>query len=506
MNFIHFMDTSFRPAARSLLQNIAIREMFSHGFAPEFSPQALAELKAIAGAPAPSPSEARDLRDLPWCSIDNDDSLDLDQLTVAEARPDGATLLRVAIADVAATVARDTAIDAHARQNTTSVYTAARMFPMLPEQLSTDLTSLNPGEDRRAIVVEMLFSAEGALLASDIHPALVRNHAQLAYDSVAAWLDGEAPAPAAMDAVPGLDANVRMQARVCRMLSELRHDRGALSLETIRTRPVFANEVITAMKADAPNSAKRLIEDVMIAANGVTARYLAAKGFPSVRRVVKTPRQWKRIVELAAEKGTELPGNPDSKALEIFLLKAKKADPVGFPDLSLSIIKLMGSGEYVIELPGENLSGHFGLAVKDYSHSTAPNRRFPDVITQRLLKAAIAGQKSPYSDEELHEIAAHCTEQEDAARKVERHLEKSAAAILLAPGIGRQFDAIVTGVTDRGTWVRIFQPPVEGKLNGGPSGLRVGDRLRVKLVSTDVDRGHIDFGAVGERVLDAHHA
>lgn len=504
MHHFQTMETTDRNPSRALLQNIASREMFAHGLAPEFSPEALAELDEIAKSFGPAIDAARDLRALLWCSIDNDDSRDLDQLSVAEARPDGATLLRVAIADVAASVAQGSAIDGHARQNTTSVYTAARIFPMLPERLSTDLTSLNPEEDRLAVVVEMLFSETGSLLASDIFPAAVRNRAQLAYDSVAAWLDGLAPAPPALDAVAGLGENIRLQARVCRVLSDLRHDRGALSLETIRTRPVFDEDVITELKADTPNSAKRLIEDLMIAANGVTARYLAGKNFPSIRRVVKTPRQWTRIVELAAEKGAELPAEPDAKALELFLVEAKKKDPTGFPDLSLTIIKLMGSGEYVLEVPGAQATGHFGLAVKDYSHSTAPNRRFPDVITQRLLKAAMAGESPSYSNEELEEIATHCTQQEDAAKKVERHLEKSAAAILLAPAIGRQFDAIVTGVTDRGNWVRIFRPPVEGKLAGGPSGLRVGNRMRVKLVSTDVDRGYIDFAAVGERISEEH--
>lgn len=496
------MDTSARNPARVLLQNIASREMFSHGLAPEFAPAALAELDAIAKSFGSAVDAARDLRSLPWCSIDNDDSRDLDQLSVAEVRPAGATLLRVAIADVAASVAQGSAIDAHARQNTTSVYTAARIFPMLPERLSTDLTSLNPGEDRLAVVVEMLFSETGSLLASDIYPAAVRNHAQLAYDSVAAWLDDLAPAPPGLDAVAGLGENIRQQFRVCEVLSAQRHDRGALSLETIRTRPVFDDDVITELKADTPNSAKRLIENLMIAANGVTARYLSAKGFPSIRRVVKVPRQWNRIVEVAAERGTDLSGEPDAKALELFLMEAKRSDPIGFPDLSLTIIKLMGSGEYVLELPGRDAPGHFGLAVKDYSHSTAPNRRYPDVITQRLLKAAMAGKNPPYSNEELDEIATHCTQQEDAAKKVERHLEKSAAAILLAGSIGRQFDAIVTGVTGRVNWVRIFQPPVEGKLAGGPSGLRVGNRMRVKLIATDVDRGYIDFAAVGERVSE----
>jgi VacB/RNase II family 3'-5' exoribonuclease len=471
--------------------------MLARGLSPEFTPAALAELAAISAPAALTSAAARDLGPLPWCSIDNDDSRDLDQLSVAEARPDGATKILVAIADVTALVAPGSAIDDHAKQNTTSVYTAAQIFPMLPEKLSTDLTSLNLDADRLAVVIEMVFSADGSLAASDIYPATVRNRAQLAYNSVAAWLDGATPAPAAITAIPGLADNIRLQHRVAGQLAELRHRHGALSLETLQIRPVFAGAVLTGLEVDTPNSAKRLIEDLMVAANGVTARYLASKKFPSIRRVVRVPKYWNRIAELAAEHGTTLPQEPDAEALELFLLTAKGADPVGFADLSLTVIKLLGSGEYVLELPGAPVAGHFGLAVKDYSHSTAPNRRFPDIITQRLLKAAMAGQPSPYSNEQLIWLAAHCTQQEDAAKKVERQVEKSAAAMLLASRIGQQFDATVSGVTDRGTWVRLTQPPVEGKLDSGPVGLQVGDRLRVKLVSTDVERGFIDFVSSG---------
>jgi len=486
--------------SRVLLQAIARRVMLARGLAPEFPPAAMLELDAIRAPATATSAAARDLRSLLWCSIDNDDSRDLDQLSVAEAMPNGMAKVLVAIADVSAVVKQRSALDGHAQQNTTSVYTAAQIFPMLPEKLSTDLTSLNPDADRLAMVVEMAFAADGSLAASDIYQATVRNRAKLAYNGVAGWLDGTGPMPPAINAVAGLADNLKLQYRVACQLAALRHQRGALSLETLQTRPVFDGDVLTALEADRPNSAKRLIEDLMVAANGVTARYLAGKKFPSIRRVVRVPKYWSRIVELAAQHGARLPTDPDSKALESFLLEAKGADPAGFPDLSLSVVKLLGAGEYVLELPGAAVAGHFGLAVKDYSHSTAPNRRFPDVITQRLLKAALAAQPPPYANDELAALAKHCTEQEDAAKKVERQVEKSAAAMLLSASVGQQFDTIVTGASDKGTWVRIAQPPVDGKLDSGPAGLQVGDRLRVQLVHTDVERGFIDFVGIGGHV------
>ncbi len=481
---------------RSTLQAIAHRVMIARGLAPDFTPAALSELKAITAAATATDATTRDLRQLLWCSIDNDDSRDLDQLSVAEARPNGATRLLVAIADVSAVVKPGSALDGHARQNTTSVYTAAQIFPMLPEKLSTDLTSLGLAADRLAIVIEMVFAADGSLASSDIYHATVRNRAKLAYNSVAAWLEGRAPMPPAIGAVAGLADNLKLQHRVADQLAALRHLHGALSLETIQTHPVFDGSILTDLVADTPNSAKQLIEDLMVAANGVTARFLTAKKFPSIRRVVRTPAHWDRIVELAAEHKAVLPQEPDGVALEKFLLAAKTADPAAFPELSLCVIKLMGAGEYVLELPGGDVAGHFGLAVRDYSHSTAPNRRFPDVITQRLLVAALAGRPPPYANDELAALAKHCTEQEDAAKKVERQVQKSAAAMLLSTSIGQPFDAIVTGASGKGTWVRISQPPVEGKLDDGPAGLRVGDRLRVQLVSTDVERGYIDFKSI----------
>jgi VacB/RNase II family 3'-5' exoribonuclease len=491
------MTTTNDRQHRSLLQTIARRVMTERGFSPDFSPQAIAQLDGMHSAAAHTDGAARDLRHLLWCSIDNDDSRDLDQLTVAQAMPGEAVKIFIAIADVDALVSKHSAIDEHARQNTTSVYTAAGTFPMLPEKLSTDLTSLNHESDRLAIVLEITFAENGTLQSSDIYEAMVCNRAKLAYNSVAAWLEGNGQMPGAIGAVNGLDENIRLQDRTAQKLKALRHVHGALDLETIEARPVYDGDELVDLDVDEKNRAKNLIEDFMIAANGVSARYLASKKITSLRRVVRVPKRWDRIAALAAEHGSTLPNEPDSTALEEFLVRMKAADPLRFPDLSLSIVKLMGPGEYVVELPGGMEDGHFGLAVKDYTHSTAPNRRFPDLITQRLLKAALAGHVTPYSADELEALAKHCTEQENAATKVERQVIKSAAAILLQSRIGAQFDAIVTGAADKGTWVRLLHPPVEGRLEIGFEGMEVGRRLRVQLVSTNVERGYIDFKRVG---------
>jgi len=480
---------------RSRLRIIARRAMTQRGFTPDFSPQARAQLDAIHGPAVQTEASTRDLRNLLWCSIDNDDSLDLDQLTVAEAMANGAVKLLIAIADVDALVKKQSPLDDHARQNTTSVYTAAETFPMLPEKLSTDLTSLSNAADRLAIVIEMVLADDGTLQSSDIYGARVCNHAKLAYNSVAAWLEGTGPAPQSIGTVKGLDENLRLQDRVARKLKALRHTNGALDLETIEARPVFDGDQLKDLQTETPNRAKDIIENFMIAANGVVARYLAAKASPSLRRVVRVPKRWDRIVALAAERGTPLPQEPDAKALEQFLTSAKAADPIRFPDLSLSVVKLLGPGEYVVELPTGSVAGHFALAVRDYAHSTAPNRRFPDLVTQRLVKAAIAARAPSYGNDELTAIAQHCTESEDAAKKVERQVTKSAAAILLEKRIGEQFDAVVTGAADKGTWVRVLNPPIEGRLTSGFQGMDVGRSLRVRLVRTDVERGFIDFAA-----------
>jgi exoribonuclease-2 len=467
--------------------------MKERGFLPDFSRAALDELENLQRVDWRKEAPLKDLRHLLWASIDNDDSLDLDQLTVAETLPDKTVKILVAVADVDALVKKDSAIDEHARQNTTSVYTAGKTFPMLPERLSTDLTSLNYHEDRPAMVIEMVISDGGEMQSSNIYRALVRNYAKLAYNTVAAWLEGEGPMPEAVAVVPGLAENLRIQDRVARQLKALRHEHGALDLQTLEARPVFAGDEIQDLRADERNRAKEIIEDFMIAANGVTARFLHGRKIPSLRRMVRSPKRWGRIVEIAAQHNSKLPPEPDSRALASFLAEQKAADPLRFPDLSLSVIKLLGPGEYVLELPQETAPGHFGLAVKDYTHSTAPNRRFPDLITQRILKAALGGSPMSYSREELAVLARHCTEKEDDANKVERLVAKSAAAMLLASRIGEQFDAICTGAADKGTWVRIFHPPIEGRLLYGYQGVDVGNRLKVQLIHTDVEKGYIDF-------------
>ena len=477
---------------RAVLAAIARRAMIERGLEPDFPQAAQQELAAI-GRPADATGDMRDLRDRLWASIDNDDSRDLDQLTVAEPLAGDRVRILVAVADVDALVRKASAIDGHASGNTTSVYTPAAIFPMLPEALSTDLTSLNQDQDRIAVVADMVFEADGSLATSDLYRARVRNHAKLAYRSAAAWLEGVGAAPPHVLAIPGLDENLRIQDRVAQRLVELRHRHGALSLETTEAKAVFDGDVLSDLDLDRKNRAQQLIEDFMIAANGVTATYLESKGFPSLRRVLRSPERWDRIAQLASGVGDRLPGEPDAVALEGFLARRRKADPEKFPDLSLAVVKLIGRGEYALDLPGAEPPGHFGLAVKDYTHSTAPNRRFPDLITQRLLKAAMAGAPHPYTTAELAELATHCTRREDDVTKVERQVRKSAAALLLSGRIGASFDATVTGASPKGTWVRIFQLPAEGRLERGFQGLDVGDRVRVKLIHTDVERGFIDF-------------
>lgn len=478
---------------RALLVRIAHQAMQDRGLLPDFSSESLAELSKIS-VPAINNSESiRDLKELSWISIDNESSRDLDQLTYAMTMTEDRVKILVAIADVDALVKHDMAIDEHARHNTTSVYTAAIIFPMLPEKLSTDLSSLNLDEERLAVVVEMIVGSDGALLESDIYRAVVRNHARLAYNSVAAWLEGSGDPPDEIAGENGLTENLRLQDKAARRMRTLRHAHGALNLETIEATPLFDGDHIQTLELEQKNRAKEIIEDFMIAANGVVARYLSLMKFPSIRRVVRTPKRWDRIVELAQEYGYDLPDNPDPKALEKFLESQRTLDPVRFPDLSLAVIKLLGAGEYVVDTPEEPSGGHFGLAVKDYTHSTAPNRRYTDLITHRLLKAALEGEPLPYSREELEFLAKHCTAQEDAANKVERQVGKSAVALLLESRVGEQFNAIVTGASQKGTWVRLLEVPVEGKLVKGFAGLDVGQQIHVRLIAVNVERGFIDF-------------
>jgi exoribonuclease-2 len=478
------------------LQAAATQSMKARGFLPDFPPDVDRQLAALTAhppsvAPADGSGGIRDLRQLLWSSIDNDTSKDLDQLEVVEPLAGGETKVLIAIADVDAFVPAHSPIDAHAAFETTTVYTGVKIFPMLPEALSTGATSLLEAADKVALVIEFVVSADGLVHSGVVYRAVVRNKAQLTYDAVGGWLEHRGSAPAKVAASADLQQQLTLQDACAQRLLSARSQHGALNIETIETHPIWMNGAIVDLARQQKNRATELIEDFMIAANGVVA--LALENVSSIRRVVKTPKRWDRIVELAREAGTTLPVEPDSKALNAFLQARKQADPDHFVDLSLAVIKLMGPGEYVLERPGDPADGHFGLAVQNYTHATAPNRRFADLVTQRLVKALLAKQPPPYNDQELAAIANDCTVKEDAARKVERDMSKRIAAVAMSTRIGDAFDAIVTGVTPKGTFVRIMQPHVEGLLAHGEEGLDVGDKLRVKLIRTDPQRGYVDF-------------
>ncbi len=477
-----------------LLTDIAYRTMIERNLDPNYPAAALAELSKI-NAPAAATPETKDLRKLLWCSIDNDDSADLDQLTYAEKSGAGYKIF-VAVADVDALVLQQSAINAHAQQNTTSVYTPSKIFAMLPEKLSTDLTSLAEKQDRKAIVVEVQLSQEGIQQNYAIYHAYVHNFAKLAYPSVSEWLqNGDSALPSKVKQVNGLAPQLRLQDEVAQILRKYRHQSGSLTLETIEPRTLIkGNQIVDILPAKSER-ANQLIEEFMIAANTAVTLFLEKNRKPVFRRVVRVPKYWDRIVEVAAEYGEKLPAQPNNKALERFLMQRHAADPLRFPDISLTIIKLLGRGEYVVQFPGEPPIGHFGLAIRHYSHSTAPNRRFPDIITQRLIKACLGQKPVPYSNIELSQLAHHCTVQETAADKVARKLTKCAAAVYLQNQLNHEFDALVTGADDQGTWVRLFHPPVEGKVVKGHKGLKVGDKVRVKLIHLDVMNGFIDFAA-----------
>jgi len=476
------------------LRAAARQAMIDRGFRPDFEPAVEAEVAALrrTADPAPAPG-ARDLRSLPWSSIDEVESRDLDQLEVAEGLPGGDTRVRVAIADVDRLVPAGSAIDAHAGWNTTSVYTGVAIFPMLPEELSTDLTSLGEGVDRGAVVIDLVVGPDGSTKSHDVYPAVVHNHAKLDYDAVGAWLEERGPAPPKVAASADLAAQLRAQDAAAQALRERRHERGALPLETIEARAEMDGEAVKGLVVKDKNRARQLIEDFMVAANVTMAAFLEEHRSPWIGRVVRIPQRWGRIVELARQLGDELPLEPSASALSAFLERQRARDILRYPDLSLSVVKLLGSGDYVLQKPGQPSEGHFGLAVDDYTHSTAPNRRYADLVTQRLLKAVLAGRGPAYDDGALSAIALRCTEREDEANRVERQVRKQAAALLLADRIGARFDALVTGASPKGTWVRVLQPPVEGRVMRGEEGLDVGDKVRVRLIGTDPVHGFIDF-------------
>ena len=474
------------------LSAAARRAMIAHGFEPEYPPPIAAQLQQLRDHPPQPASSARDLRSLLWSSIDNDTSKDLDQIEYVEPVAGGHRVL-IGIADVDAFVPKGSPIDQHALRETTTVYTGVDIFSMLPEQLSTGSTSLLPDQERIAVVADFTVDAQAHIASSDFYPARVVNKAQLAYPSVGAWLAGQAAPPPKVAASAELQQQLRLQDQIAQQLRKERSIHGALNLQTIETHPIRYSDGAIDIEAEVKNRATQLIEDFMIASNGVVARMFDEKRYSSIRRVVKTPKRWDRIVEIAGQMGTQLPAEPDAKPLHDFLCEQQRKDPDHFPDLSLAVIKLLGPGEYVLEKAGEPSQGHFALAVQDYTHSTAPNRRYADLVTQRLLKAVMAGKPSPYSDDELASVAAQCTRMEDAERKVSREMQKRIAAVAMSGRIGQAFDAIVTGVNDHGSFVRTIKPPVDGMLVRGQQGVDVGDRLRVTLVRTDPVQGYIDF-------------
>jgi VacB/RNase II family 3'-5' exoribonuclease len=470
------------------LARIAMRE---HDLLTNFSKEIELELEQISHPGTCASSKAlHDLREKIWFSIDNEDSKDLDQITYAEKLPNQSFKIYVAIADVTCLVKKGSAIDQHAQHNTTTVYTPSKNFSMLPEKLSTNLTSLNLNEERLAIVTEICINEEGALGHFNLYRALVKNYAKLDYNKVNAWLENHS---VEIPSLPGLAEQIKLQDQIAQHMKKNRHTEGMLSLQTIETKAIISEDKIVDLVEIKSNRARELIEHFMIAANIATTRYLLQKKLPVLRRIVRTPKRWERIVEIAAQKGSKLPSIPDSKALELFLLKQKKQDPIHFPDLSLTIIKLLGRGEYAIQFPDQKPLIHFGLATKEYSHTTAPNRRYPDIIIQRLIKAALGDHEMLYSHEELESLARHCSLKEVDAEKVERRMKKSAAALFLSSYVGKTFEGIITGSNEKGTWVRIVSPPAEGKLVSGYQGVDVGDKIKVELVNTDVLNGYIDF-------------
>ncbi len=462
----------------ALLAQLADIAMSERGFIPEIPNRVLEEAAHLSPLYKSTPS---DMRGFLWISIDNDDSLDLDQLTYAE----GARLF-VAIADVDAFVKKGSLTDGYAGHNTTSVYTPAKVYPMLPTTLCYDRTSLKEGEAKEAVVIEMEVGSEGAYTLKKISLAQVVNHAKLSYSKVAAFLEGEA-------CPPPLAEQLTLQHALARKIRSYRFRKGALTFAVPEAEAVLEGGKVVSLRERMHTKAHMLIENFMIAANALMTHFFDEQKLPLLRRVVKEPKRWGRIVEIARDLGKDLPAKPDAKALQAFLQEQHRLSPDRFPDLSLAIIKLIGRGEYALGLPGRPITGHFDLGLSDYAHATAPNRRYPDLIMQRLLKSSLQGQKSPYTPDELALIARRCTEKEDDASKVERRMRKSAIALMLSSKIGSVYPAMVTGSTEKGVWVRLTSSPIEGRLSEGFQGCDVGDRLTVRLIHVDPQRGHIDF-------------
>ena len=467
--------------------------MIENGFEPDFPSEA--EAQATQANSLPTAGEVRDMRDTLWSSIDNKTSRDLDQIEFAEKLENGDIRLLVGIADVDEHVPKHSAIDGHAAKNTVSVYTEAKTFPLLPEELSFGLTSLLEDEDRMTVVVELVVKENGDVPGNNVFLAMTRNHAKLNYEEVGDWLDDEAEIPEKVRNTPGLEDQIRLQMEAAQQLHKFRNERGALEFETIESSAIVTDGEIRGLESVRPNSARKIIENLMVAANVEMAEFLELHGSLSLRRIVKTPERWEGIRKIAAALGESLPEQPDALALSGFLDRQRQRDPIHFPDLSLAVVKLIGSGDYVVKVPGVDGEGHFGLAVRDYAHSTAPNRRFADIVVQRLVKAALNTGPPPYTEDELNAIADHCNERESAARKVERKMRKIVAANVMLRHVGESFNAIVTGVTKSGTFARILRPPVDGRIVQGESDLDVGEKIRVRLLSADPRTGFIDFAA-----------
>lgn len=493
------------------LREVAREALEERGFKSEFSP-AVERAASKVQEPDFSSLKIPDLSHLPWSSIDNDESKDLDQIECVKVEG-RTTRVLVGIADVASLVPKNSEIDLHAQHNTTSIYTGVKTFPMLPERLSNDLTSLNENEKRLAMVIETKVAEDGEITSFNVYPAIVQNKAQLTYNAVSTWLKDYTPPDseitqrmlAKIRSNPVLQEQIKIQDEIAQTLREKRREEGSLDFETPQLRANVKQDGHYSLGSHRSNRATQLIEELMVSANQAVDEFLQKKGMPVLQRVVKEPRNWPRMVALAEEYGCTLPGEPDGQALQKFLAEQKRRDPDRFPDLSLAMIKLMGRGEYDAKAPNQDGTGHFGLAVTHYAHSTAPNRRYPDLITQRMLHAAVEGKPSPYSMGELRSLAAHCTEQEGEANKAERHVHKSIAAVELANHVGEKFRGFISGASEKGVWVRVVDPPVEGKVMGRTGDLKVGQEVEVKLVGTDPYRGFIDFEVVGRKSNRSEH-
>jgi VacB/RNase II family 3'-5' exoribonuclease len=480
------------------LKSISFFAMQKYGFKPEFPKAVIREVNAIHPDTADAlRKNGQDLRSLLWSSIDNHDSEDLDQMEYCERGPGGEINIKIAIADVDHYVSKHSQADQYASYNGTSVYTGIVTYPMLPDRLSKGISSLLPGQDCRAVIIEYAVLADGSVRHGNLYRAIVANKAKLIYEEVGDWLEGSGHIPQTVRDVDGLEAQVRLQHEAALRLKKFRAEQGALELETIEPEPVVRDGTVKDLVVQQKNMARNLIEEFMVAANGTTVAFLGNAGIPMIQRIVRIPKHWDEIVLTAATYGEVLPGEPDAKALTAFLTRQKEADPVRFPDLSLTIVKLMGAGEYVPLDYGDIPLGHFALAVTDYTHGTAPNRRYVDLIIQRLIKSVLDNVESAYTIEELVDQSAWLTDKEKGSKKVERFMRKAAAAVLLQDRIGTSFDALVTGASEKGTYVRLLNPPVEGRVMQGQQGLRVGEKVRVRLLKTDPLNGYVDFACTG---------